>query len=186
MQSRRAGRAPLPCRLPRSSQLPAAERCGCWCAPYTGGCLAAHLQQRLRGRLQSPLLPPSPPPAPMAVARPPPTRPAHRRYPPWGSQGAAPLSPVQGAGVASQARRPSAVGGRSCPCSAPIPEALGVFSLSLSLSLEVLPATMFVLVEMTDTVRIPPWQFERKLNESIAEELNKKLANKVKRGSCIG
>lgn len=48
------------------------------------------------------------------------------------------------------------------------------------------PATMFVLVEMTDTVRIPPWQFERKLNESIAEELNKKLANKVKRGSRIG
>lgn len=41
------------------------------------------------------------------------------------------------------------------------------------------PATMFVLVEMTDTVRIPPWQFERQLNESIAEELNKKLANKV-------
>lgn len=40
-------------------------------------------------------------------------------------------------------------------------------------------AAMFVLVEMTDTVRIPPWQFERKLNESIAEELNKKLANKV-------
>lgn len=38
---------------------------------------------------------------------------------------------------------------------------------------------MFVLVEMTDTVRIPPWQFERQLNESIAEELNKKLANKV-------
>lgn len=45
---------------------------------------------------------------------------------------------------------------------------------------------MFVLVEMTDTVRIAPWQFERKLNDSIAEELNKKLANKVKRGSCIG
>lgn len=38
---------------------------------------------------------------------------------------------------------------------------------------------MFVLVEMVDTVRIPPWQFERKLNDSIAEELNKKLANKV-------
>ncbi|XP_043295777.1 DNA-directed RNA polymerase III subunit RPC8 isoform X1 [Cervus elaphus] len=37
---------------------------------------------------------------------------------------------------------------------------------------------MFVLVEMVDTVRIPPWQFERKLNDSIAEELNKKLANK--------
>lgn len=30
-----------------------------------------------------------------------------------------------------------------------------------------------------DTVRTPPWQFERKLNDSIAEELNKKLANKV-------
>ncbi|XP_045635823.1 DNA-directed RNA polymerase III subunit RPC8 isoform X2 [Ursus americanus] len=38
---------------------------------------------------------------------------------------------------------------------------------------------MFVLVEMVDTVRIPPWQFERKLNDSIAEELNKKLANKL-------
>uniref|UniRef100_A0A8B9R712 DNA-directed RNA polymerase subunit n=1 Tax=Anas platyrhynchos TaxID=8839 RepID=A0A8B9R712_ANAPL len=46
---------------------------------------------------------------------------------------------------------------------------------------------MFVLVEMTDTVRIPPWQFERQLNESIAEELNKKLANKVvyNVGLCI-
>ncbi|TRZ15072.1 hypothetical protein HGM15179_012052 [Zosterops borbonicus] len=46
---------------------------------------------------------------------------------------------------------------------------------------------MFVLVEMTDTVRIPPWQFERKLNDSIAEELNKKLANKVvyNVGLCI-
>lgn len=41
---------------------------------------------------------------------------------------------------------------------------------------------MFVLVEMVDTVRIPPWQFERKLNDSIAEELNKKLANKVPHG----
>ncbi|XP_075038917.1 DNA-directed RNA polymerase III subunit RPC8 [Mixophyes fleayi] len=38
---------------------------------------------------------------------------------------------------------------------------------------------MFVLVEMVDTVRTTPWQFERKLNYSIAEELNKKLANKV-------
>ncbi|XP_061306709.1 DNA-directed RNA polymerase III subunit RPC8 isoform X1 [Pezoporus occidentalis] len=46
---------------------------------------------------------------------------------------------------------------------------------------------MFVLVEMTDTVRIAPWQFERKLNDSIAEELNKKLANKVvyNVGLCI-
>lgn len=51
---------------------------------------------------------------------------------------------------------------------------------------QALLATMFVLVEMTDTVRIPPWQFERKLNESIAEELNKKLANKVKQESCVG
>uniref|UniRef100_H3AUK5 DNA-directed RNA polymerase subunit n=1 Tax=Latimeria chalumnae TaxID=7897 RepID=H3AUK5_LATCH len=50
---------------------------------------------------------------------------------------------------------------------------------------------MFVLVEMVDTVRIPPWQFERKLNDAIAEELNKKLANKFPRqvvyniGLCI-
>lgn len=38
---------------------------------------------------------------------------------------------------------------------------------------------MFVLVEMVDTVRITPWNFQRQLNEAIAEELNKKLANKV-------
>lgn len=38
---------------------------------------------------------------------------------------------------------------------------------------------MFVLVEMVDTVRIPPWNFNKQLNEAIAEELNKKLANKV-------
>nr|XP_006636945.1 PREDICTED: DNA-directed RNA polymerase III subunit RPC8 [Lepisosteus oculatus]XP_015215104.1 PREDICTED: DNA-directed RNA polymerase III subunit RPC8 [Lepisosteus oculatus] len=38
---------------------------------------------------------------------------------------------------------------------------------------------MFVVVEMVDTVRIPPWQFQRQLNDAIAEELNKKLANKV-------
>ncbi|MFT7797872.1 DNA-directed RNA polymerase III subunit RPC8 [Arapaima gigas] len=46
---------------------------------------------------------------------------------------------------------------------------------------------MFVLVEMVDTVRIPPWQFQRQLNEAIAEELNKKLANKVvyNVGLCI-
>uniref|UniRef100_A0A8C6MJG4 DNA-directed RNA polymerase subunit n=1 Tax=Nothobranchius furzeri TaxID=105023 RepID=A0A8C6MJG4_NOTFU len=37
---------------------------------------------------------------------------------------------------------------------------------------------MFVLVEMVDTVRIPPWNFDRQLNEAMAEELNKKLANK--------
>lgn len=38
---------------------------------------------------------------------------------------------------------------------------------------------MFVLVEMVDTVRIAPWDFQRQINEAIAEELNKKLANKV-------
>lgn len=70
-------------------------------------------------------------------------------------------------------RLPSQPGARSPS----VPEAVGLSSP---------PGTMFVLVEMTDTVRIPPWQFERKLNESIAEELNKKLANKVKRGSRIG
>lgn len=32
---------------------------------------------------------------------------------------------------------------------------------------------------MMDTVRIPPWNFHRQLNEAVAEELNKKLANKV-------
>ncbi|KAG8556667.1 hypothetical protein GDO81_018163 [Engystomops pustulosus] len=48
-------------------------------------------------------------------------------------------------------------------------------------------SAMFVLVEMVDTVRTTPWQFERKLNDSIAEELNKKLANKVvyNVGLCI-
>uniref|UniRef100_A0A1A8G3P9 DNA-directed RNA polymerase subunit n=1 Tax=Nothobranchius korthausae TaxID=1143690 RepID=A0A1A8G3P9_9TELE len=46
---------------------------------------------------------------------------------------------------------------------------------------------MFVLVEMVDTVRIPPWNFDRQLNEAVAEELNKKLANKVvyNVGLCI-
>ncbi|XP_051569482.1 DNA-directed RNA polymerase III subunit RPC8 isoform X1 [Myxocyprinus asiaticus] len=47
--------------------------------------------------------------------------------------------------------------------------------------------TMFVVVEMVDTVRIPPWSFQRPLNDAIAEELNKKLANKVvyNVGLCI-
>eukprot|EP00063_Salmo_salar_P068166 XP_014043001.1 PREDICTED: DNA-directed RNA polymerase III subunit RPC8-like [Salmo salar] len=46
---------------------------------------------------------------------------------------------------------------------------------------------MFVAVEMVDTVRIPPWNFQRQFNEAIAEELNKKLANKVvyQVGLCI-
>ncbi|XP_049602090.1 DNA-directed RNA polymerase III subunit RPC8 [Syngnathus scovelli] len=46
---------------------------------------------------------------------------------------------------------------------------------------------MFVLVEMMDTVRIPPWNFHRQVNEAVSEELNKKLANKVvyNVGLCI-
>uniref|UniRef100_H3CH93 DNA-directed RNA polymerase subunit n=1 Tax=Tetraodon nigroviridis TaxID=99883 RepID=H3CH93_TETNG len=46
---------------------------------------------------------------------------------------------------------------------------------------------MFVLVEMVDTVRISPWDFQRQINEAVAEELNKKLANKVvyNVGLCI-
>ncbi|KAF4080732.1 hypothetical protein AMELA_G00174620 [Ameiurus melas] len=49
------------------------------------------------------------------------------------------------------------------------------------------PLRMFVVVEMIDTVRIPPWNFHRQLNDAIAEELNKKLANKVvyNVGLCI-
>lgn len=38
---------------------------------------------------------------------------------------------------------------------------------------------MFVLAELKDTVRIPPWKFKRKLNDAITDELNRKLANKV-------
>lgn len=46
---------------------------------------------------------------------------------------------------------------------------------------------MFVLAEMTDTVRIEPWLFNVKLNDAITEELNKKFANKVVHnlGLCI-
>ncbi|KAM6957088.1 DNA-directed RNA polymerase III subunit RPC8 [Aplochiton taeniatus] len=46
---------------------------------------------------------------------------------------------------------------------------------------------MFVVVEMIDTVRIPPWNFHRHLNDAICEELNKKLANKIvyNVGLCI-
>uniref|UniRef100_A0AAV2KL71 DNA-directed RNA polymerase III subunit RPC8 n=1 Tax=Knipowitschia caucasica TaxID=637954 RepID=A0AAV2KL71_KNICA len=46
---------------------------------------------------------------------------------------------------------------------------------------------MFVLVEMVDTVRISPWDFHKRLNDAIAQELNKKLANKVvyNVGLCI-
>lgn len=46
---------------------------------------------------------------------------------------------------------------------------------------------MFVLVEFEDTVRIPPCNFNSKLNDVIVDELNKKLANKVYQdiGLCI-
>ncbi|KOX77413.1 DNA-directed RNA polymerase III subunit RPC8 [Melipona quadrifasciata] len=46
---------------------------------------------------------------------------------------------------------------------------------------------MFVLAELKDTVRIPPWEFKRKLNDAITDELNRKLANKVYHdvGLCI-
>lgn len=38
---------------------------------------------------------------------------------------------------------------------------------------------MFILSEMKNVTRIPPELFNLKLNEAIAGELNKKLANKV-------
>lgn len=46
---------------------------------------------------------------------------------------------------------------------------------------------MFVLVEMKDTVRIPPWLFNVKFNDAVVEALNKKFANKVVHnvGLCI-
>jgi DNA-directed RNA polymerase III subunit RPC8 len=40
---------------------------------------------------------------------------------------------------------------------------------------------MFVLAEMKHVIRTPPHIFNMKLNDAIAEELNKKLANKVRR-----
>ncbi|XP_028982119.1 DNA-directed RNA polymerase III subunit RPC8 [Diachasma alloeum] len=46
---------------------------------------------------------------------------------------------------------------------------------------------MFVLTELKDVVKIPPWKFKRKFNDAIADELNRKLANKVylNVGLCI-
>ncbi|XP_023210092.1 DNA-directed RNA polymerase III subunit RPC8-like [Centruroides sculpturatus] len=46
---------------------------------------------------------------------------------------------------------------------------------------------MFVLAEMKDTVRIPPWLFHLEQNIAIEKELNRKLANKVMMnvGLCI-
>lgn len=41
---------------------------------------------------------------------------------------------------------------------------------------------MFILVEMSNVTRITPDLFNIKLNDAIASELNRKLANKV---SCI-
>lgn len=38
---------------------------------------------------------------------------------------------------------------------------------------------MFILAEMKNVTRIPPELFNLKLNDAIAGELNKKLANKV-------
>ena len=38
---------------------------------------------------------------------------------------------------------------------------------------------MFVLAEMKHVIRTPPHMFHLKLNDAIADELNKKLANKV-------
>jgi len=38
---------------------------------------------------------------------------------------------------------------------------------------------MFVLVKLKDIIRTPPYNFKNKLDDFIANELNKKLANKV-------
>lgn len=38
---------------------------------------------------------------------------------------------------------------------------------------------MFVLAELKDTVRVLPSNFKYKLNDIVADELNRKLANKV-------
>lgn len=40
---------------------------------------------------------------------------------------------------------------------------------------------MFVLTEFKDTVKIKPWNFQKKLNDTVTDELNRKLANKVSR-----
>jgi len=38
---------------------------------------------------------------------------------------------------------------------------------------------MFVLAAMKDTVRVPPWMFDKKLQDAALDILNKKLANMV-------
>ncbi|XP_035232112.1 DNA-directed RNA polymerase III subunit RPC8-like [Stegodyphus dumicola] len=47
---------------------------------------------------------------------------------------------------------------------------------------------MFTVVEMKDTVRIPPWKFHKPLKDAIEDELRLKFANKVVMnvGLCIG
>lgn len=54
-----------------------------------------------------------------------------------------------------------------------------IVHLLLSRINDIKDQTMFVLVEMKDTVRIPPWLFNVKFNDAIVEALNKKFANKV-------
>ncbi|XP_077490494.1 RNA polymerase III subunit H [Amblyomma americanum] len=46
---------------------------------------------------------------------------------------------------------------------------------------------MFVVSEMSDSIRIPPWLFRLNSNEAIVEQLNRRLANKVviNVGLCI-
>jgi len=46
---------------------------------------------------------------------------------------------------------------------------------------------MFTLVEMKDTIRIPPWEFHKPLKDAVADELRLKFANKVVMnvGLCI-
>lgn len=39
---------------------------------------------------------------------------------------------------------------------------------------------MFVIAELKDTIRIPPWLFKMKLPETVSDEINRKLANKVR------
>lgn len=44
---------------------------------------------------------------------------------------------------------------------------------------------MFVIAELKDTIRIPPWLFKLKLQETVCDEINRKLANKVGGGIRI-
>lgn len=40
---------------------------------------------------------------------------------------------------------------------------------------------MFILAELKDTIRIPPEMFNMKLVDAVKDEINRKLANKVRR-----